>query len=93
MWVRLVKKFINYAAGCAYTAYCLFNINGWVKSHSDIGIYVLIPWITAVIAAVLFLILKLFAKRKYNFAMPLFFLCIGIVISAVGLNIPCCTGG
>ena len=31
MWVRLVKKFIIYAAGCAYTAYCLFNINGWVK--------------------------------------------------------------
>ena len=40
---KKIIMFAPYAAGCAYAVYCLFNINGWVKSHSDIGIYVLIP--------------------------------------------------
>ena len=73
MWVRLVeKKIIIYAAGCAYTAYCLFNINGWVKKPFGYRNLCFNPMDNRRNRGGAVLILKLFAKRKYNFAMPLF---------------------
>ena len=82
-----------YIAGLLYLIYCMANINYWVKSHLGFGFYVLMPWLIAVLLSVSFIVARIFAKKKLNFYLPLFFLIIGLVINIVGSNITCCIGG
>lgn len=93
---KMKKKVLNilpYIAGLLYLIYCMANINYWVKSHLGFGFYVLIPWIVAVVLFISFILVRIFAKRKLNFYLPLFFLIVGLIINIVGSNIPCCVGG
>ena len=82
-----------YIAGLLYLVYCMANINYWVKSHLGFGFYVLIPILIAVVLSISFIVARIFAKKKLNFYLPLFFLIIGLIINIVGSNIPCCVGG
>ena len=90
---KKVLNIIPYIAGLLYLIYCMANINYWVKSHLGFGFYVLIPWIVAVVLFISFILVRIFAKRKLDFYLPLFFLIVGLVINIVGSNIPCCVGG
>lgn len=90
------KKILNvtpYVVGLIYLIYCLANINHWVKSHLGFWFYVLIPIVIAIALSIIYIALKIFAKKKFNFYLPLFYLIIGFVINIVGSNIPCCVGG
>lgn len=91
------KKFINispYLIGVIYLAYCLFNVESWVKSHMEECLFfVIIAWMVAVILAVVFGVLSLIKKQKFEIYLPLFFFSIGFVVYVVALNIPCCIGG
>ena len=90
------KKVLNilpYIVGLLYLIYSMANINYWVKSHLGFGFYVLIPILIAVILSISFIVARIFAKKKLNFYLPLFFLIVGFVINIVGSNIPCCVGG
>ena len=88
-----VLNILSYIAGLLYLIYCLTNINYWVRSHLGFGFYVLIPILIAVILFVLVIVSRIFAKKKLNFYLPIFFLIVGLVINIVGSNIPCCVGG
>jgi len=93
---KMKKKVLNilpYIAGLLYLIYCMANINYWVKSHLEFGFYVLIPMFIAIVLSVSFIVARIFAKKKLNFYLPLFFLVIGLVINIVGSNISCCMGG
>ena len=93
---KMKKKVLNilpYIAGLLYLIYCMANINYWVKSHLEFGFYVLIPMFIAIVLSVSFIVARIFAKKKLNFYLPLFFMVIGLVINIVGSNIPCCVGG
>jgi len=88
-----VLNILPYIAGLLYLIYCLANINYWVKSHLGFGFYVLIPILIAIILFVSVIVARIFAKKKLNFYLPIFFLIVGLVINIVGSNIPCCVGG
>lgn len=90
---KKVIKATPYIAGLLYLVYCMANINYWVKSHLGFGFYVLIPMLIAVILFISFIVVRVFAKKKFTFYLPLFFLIIGLIINIVGSNIPCCVGG
>lgn len=90
------KKILNitpYIGGILYLAYCLSNINYWVKSHFGFGFYVLVPILIAGVLSISYIVVRIFAKKKLTFYLPLFFLIIGLAINIVGSNIPCCVGG
>ncbi|MBR5307353.1 MAG: hypothetical protein IKU43_01160 [Clostridia bacterium] len=91
------KKFINiipYLIGVIYLAYCLFNVESWVKSHTEkYLLFVLMAWLVAVILAVIFVALRLIKKQKTKMYLPLFFFAIGLIVYAVALSIPCCIDG
>ena len=91
------KKILNiipYMLGLIYLAYCLFNVEAWVKSHTEEYLFfVILVWIVAMILAVVFLVLRLTKKQKLKMYLPLFFFVIGLIVYVVALNIPCCTGG
>ena len=85
---------ILYILPIAYLIYCLAHIRGWVTSHLDFSLYVLIPVAAAVVMAVVLLVLKLCKKpvRPIVYA-PVLLAAVGLMIAAVGAGIPCCTGG
>ena len=91
------KKIINiipYIIGLIYLAYCLFNVESWVKSHTEkYLLFVLMAWLVAVILAVIFVALRLIKKQKLKMYLPLFLFAIGLIVYVVALSIPCCTGG
>ena len=90
------NKILNiapYITGLIYLIYCLANINYWVKSHLEFGFFVLIPIVIAVVLSIIYIALKIFSKKKFDFYLPLFYLLIGFIINIVGSNIPCCVGG
>lgn len=94
--VNMKNKILNitpYITGLIYLIYCLANINYWVKSHLGFGFYVLIPIVIAIVLSIIYIALKIFVKKKFNFYLPLFYLIIGFVINIVGSNISCCFGG
>ena len=88
-----VLNILSYIAGLLYLIYCMANINYRVISHLGFGFYVLIPILIAIVLSISFIIVRIFAKKKLNFYLPLFFLVVGLVIIIVGSNIPCCVGG
>ncbi len=90
---KKLLKLIPYILGLAYLTYCLIIIESWVKAHLDHGLFVLVPWMVAVITVIVLLILRFTQKRKYNFYLPVFFFAIGYIIHIVASNIPCCVGG
>lgn len=90
---KIILNVTPYILGLIYLVCCLANINHWVKSHLGFGFYVLIPMAIAIVLSILCIALKIFAEKKFNFYLPLFYLIIGFVISIVGTNIPCFVGG
>lgn len=91
------KKFLGvipYILGLIYLAYCLFNVEAWVKSHTEEYLFfVILAWGVAVIFAIVFLMLRLIKKQNLKMYLPLFFFVIGLIIYVVALNIHCCIGG
>ncbi len=91
------KKFSNlipYMIGLIYLAYCLINVDDWVKSHTEEYLFfVVLTWLVAVILTIVSLVLRLVKKRPLKMYLPLFFFAIGLIIYFVAINIPCCTGG
>ena len=78
---------ISCISGFMYLAYCLFNIESWVRSHTGEYIcYAVIAWVLAMV----FLWLR---KGKSGKLLSLFFFAIGAIICLAGISIPCCTGG
>ncbi|MEE0409463.1 MAG: hypothetical protein UD759_01655 [Clostridia bacterium] len=91
------KKILNiipYIIGLVYLAYCLINVDAWVKSHTEEYLFfVMLAWLVAVIIALVFLALRIIKKRNLKMYLPIFFFVIGLIVYVVALNIPCCTGG
>ena len=91
------KKILNiipYIIGLIYLAYCLFNVNAWVKSHTEEYLFfVMLAWLVAIIIALVFLVLRLIKKQNLKMYLPVFFFVIGLIVYVVSSNIPCCTGG
>ena len=91
------KKILNiipYMLGLIYLAYCLLNVEAWVKSHTEEDLFfVFLTWLVAVILTIVFLTLRLVKNRPLKMYLPLFFFVIGLIIYFVAINIPCCTGG
>ena len=91
------KKFLNtipYILGLTHLIYCLFNVDSWVKSHTEEYLFfVALAWAIAVITAIILFVLNLTKKQKYKFYLPTFFFVVGAVVYIVALSIPCCTGG
>ena len=90
------KKLLNaipYILGLLYLLCCLFNVEAWVKSHTEEYLFfVALAWFASVILAVIFIVLKLIRKRELNMYLPIFFFLIGLTIYIVARSIPCCTG-
>ena len=96
--VEIMKKkilnIIPYMLGLIYLAYCLLNVEAWVKSHTEEYLFfVVLTWLVAVILTIVFLTLRLVKNRPLKMYLPLFFFVIGLIIYFVAINIPCCTGG
>ena len=93
----LKKKLLNiipYIIGLIYLAYCLFNVNDWVKSHTEEYLFfVMLAWLVAIILALVFLVLRSIKKQNLKMYLPIFFFVIGLIVYVVATNIPCCTGG
>ena len=91
------KKFLNiipYIIGLIYLVYCLFNVNTWVKSHTEEYLFfVMLAWFVAIVLALVFLVLRLIKKQNLKMYLPIFFFVIGLIVYVVASNIPCCTGG
>lgn len=91
------KKILNiipYMLGLFYLAYCMLNVNAWVKSHNkEYLFFVILAWVVAIILTVVFLVLRLIKKQKLKMYLPLLFFVIGLIVYVVASNIPCCTGG
>ncbi|MBQ8525508.1 MAG: hypothetical protein IJ460_02145 [Clostridia bacterium] len=91
------KKILNiipYIFGLIYLAYCLLNVDAWVKSHTEEYLFfVILAWIVAVILAIVFIALRVLNKQKLKIHLPVFFFVIGFIVYVVAANIPCCTGG
>ena len=64
---KRILKIAPYFAGLIYLVYCLMNINYWVKSHSGYELFVLIPWLSALVISVLLIWLRISEKKKVNF--------------------------
>ncbi len=94
---KMKKKILNiipYIIGLVYLAYCLINVDAWVKSHTEGYLFfVMLAWLVAVIFAIIFLVLRLIKKQNLKMHLPVFFFVIGLIVYVVALNIPCCTGG
>ena len=91
---KKLLKIIPFILGLTYLAYCLLNVDSWVKSHTEEYLFfVILAWIVAVILAVVFLVLRLIKKQKLKMYLPLFFFVIGLIVYVIASNIPCCTGG
>ena len=95
--MNVKKKMLNiipFIIGLIYLAYCLINVDAWVKSHTEKYLFfVFLVWFIAVIIAVVFIGLRLIKKRNLKMYLPIFFFVIGLIVYVVALNIPCCTGG
>lgn len=91
------KKLLNiipYIIGLIYLAYCLFNVDAWVKSHTEeYLLFIILSWLVAVILAIVFIVLRLIKKQSLKIYLPVYFFAIGLIIYVVASNIPCCTGG
>ena len=92
--MKKVLKCVPYIIGLIYLIYCLFNVELWVKSHTEEYLFfVALAWLVSVILAVIFVVLKLIQKRDLNMYLPVYFFLIGLIIIIVARSIPCCTGG
>ena len=73
------KKILNiipYIIGLVYLAYCLINVDAWVKSHTEEYLFfVMLAWLVAVIIALVFLALRIIKKRNLKMYLPIFFFC------------------
>ena len=91
------KKILNiipYIVGLEYVTYCIFNVDVWVKRHTEEYLFfVMLAWLVAVIIAAVFLVLRLFKKQDVKMYLPIFFFVIGLIVYVVASNTPCCTGG
>lgn len=91
------KKILNiipYIIGLIYLVYCLFNVNGWVKSHAEGYLFfAALAWFVAIVLALVFFALRFIKKQNFKMYLPLFFFIIGLIVYVVALNIPCCSGG
>ena len=94
---KMKKKVLNiipYILGLSYLAYCLLNVDAWVKSHTEEYLfYVMLAWLVAIFLALVFIVLRLIKKQNLKMYLPVFFFVIGLVVYVVASNIPCCTGG
>lgn len=84
---------VPYIMGLSYLAYCLFNIDDWVKSHLEIDFFVILPLAVAILASITMIIMRFFFKKKCDYYLTVFFVFIGLIIDIVGPRIPCCSGG
>ena len=85
---------IPYILGVIYLAYCLFNVENWVKSHTEeYFIFVVLAWAVAIILSIVFLILRFIKKQNLKMYLPIFFFVIGLIVYLVALNISCCMVG
>lgn len=91
------KKIINiipYIIGIIYLAYCLCNVEVWVKRHMEEHfLFIFIAWFLAVIFACVSIVLWLVKKQSLKMNLPVFFFVIGLIIDIVARKIPCCIGG
>lgn len=92
----MIKNLLNtipYIFGFVYFAYCLINIDAWVKSHNEeYLLFVIFVWIVAVFLAVIVILLRLIKKRKLKLHLPLFLFVIGLIVCVIASNTPCCIG-
>jgi len=88
---KKIQNIIPYIIGLIYLAYCLFNIENWVKNHTEKYLFfVFTAWIVAFILAMVIVALRLIKKQKVKMYLPTFFFVIGLIVYVVAFNIPCC---
>ena len=90
---KKIIKLVPYISGLVYLAFCLFNVESWVKSHLGYEGAVILPMAVAVILTAVFVALRIFTKKRPAFYLPVFYFVVGFVIDIVASNIPCCIGG
>ena len=87
-----IIKSIPCFVGLIYLAFSLFNVESWVKGHLGYEGAVILPMIIAAVLTVVYVSLRIFAKKRLNFYLPVFYFSIGVIIDVVAANIPCCIG-
>lgn len=89
----MFKKIIPYILGVTYLIYTLTNIEPRIKQHFDVRGEILLPFVLAAIICVFNFVQEKRKNKQKDYWLPIFFICIGVIIVIFSSNITCCTGG